>query len=514
MKNSVFKTISFIFILTVPTIVWLLIMVISPDTFKKLNFDLSEKRELTKLESIEDIATSGEILTDYAADRAPFRSNLITFYQSLQADIEVPYEDVIKPKLLALMFKGAEGGAVAELDDGPGSSLFAGNSGDQSEPDEPIANDNPEIDDKKHTYEVANTVEPTCYKPGYVEYICSDCGKTYKEDLPAKGHNYFVAGDIEPSYEDFGYTLNVCSDCWYQLRTNIQPRLVDENYFAPNTKGNVILGRYNWLFMGTDLDFFKGSNLLTADELTDYVTTLAELKAACDRNNKELVIFFAPNKSSVYREFMPSYKMDSEQNRAQQITSCVKEFTDIRIVYPLDQLRYADRYWRMYFKYDTHWNEMGAFIGAQSINEILGNPVIDPLSIDVRQKTVPADGDLFGLGGIKPDNYPEDYKYEYIYRDDIVVTAQEGQMDGAIFKTTSTNPNGKKMIVLGDSFRGRMSPVFMKDYTYYTAAHIENIGDVTQDILDSDVIVIESVERFDYTLYSAAKQVKRLLNGE
>ena len=49
----------------------------------------------------------------------------------------------------------------------------------------------------------------------------------------------------------------------------------------------------------------------------------------------------------------------------------MKKNTDIKIVYPKNELmEYKDKY-QLYYKYDTHWNDIGAYIGYSALMNVL-----------------------------------------------------------------------------------------------------------------------------------------------
>ena len=60
----------------------------------------------------------------------------------------------------------------------------------------------------------------------------------------------------------------------------------------------------------------------------------------------------------------------------------VKENSDINIIYPINELKAAKKYWQIYYKYDTHWNNMGAFVGVQSLYKALDIPMTNPLNVE------------------------------------------------------------------------------------------------------------------------------------
>ena len=94
----------FILLLFLPPVLWMGLFLTDKDKYEALEYDLGEKREKTRIESVSDLALSGEIITDYFADRAPFRSTVITFKRSADSAIEKPYEQDIRPAALKVIY--------------------------------------------------------------------------------------------------------------------------------------------------------------------------------------------------------------------------------------------------------------------------------------------------------------------------------------------------------------------------------------------------------------------------
>ena len=67
--------------------------------------------------------------------------------------------------------------------------------------------------DCKHTYESNVTTNPTCTDKGVKTYICSKCGDSYTEIVPATGHNYDKSVVTPPTCTEKGYTTHTCSAC-------------------------------------------------------------------------------------------------------------------------------------------------------------------------------------------------------------------------------------------------------------------------------------------------------------
>lgn len=67
-------------------------------------------------------------------------------------------------------------------------------------------------DTGEHDYTVTVTA-PTCTSEGTRTYICSVCGDTYTETIPALGHNHSLINTIAPTCTEGGYTTITCTRC-------------------------------------------------------------------------------------------------------------------------------------------------------------------------------------------------------------------------------------------------------------------------------------------------------------
>ena len=75
-----------------------------------------------------------------------------------------------------------------------------------------------EYDAHTHNYVSSVATEPTCTKPGVMEYNC-ECGAGYTETIPATGHSY-KSEVIAPTCTENGYTLHTCTVCGDSYKDN------------------------------------------------------------------------------------------------------------------------------------------------------------------------------------------------------------------------------------------------------------------------------------------------------
>ena len=284
-----------------------------------------------------------------------------------------------------------------------------------------------------------------------------------------------------------------------------------EQFFPLNVNNDVIIGRDGWLFLYGENEFecYQGTNILSEEEKQAYVNKLNELKSICDAQGKELYVIIPPNKSSVYYKYMPTVDIVSSWRRIQQLYEYVNTNCAVPFIYPLGEELVATGRYQIYYKYDSHWNHLGALFGVNTLYDKMGVPYEDP-SVYITGPQPAERYDLFEYMGVpESDITYDDFEMTVDYKPEITV---EGlNIHSMINRTTSNGAIDKKLCLLGDSYREGMMPYLAKDFTQASFIHRDYMSDAKADIKNADVIVIEAVERFDYEAFSCAQRVINIL---
>ncbi|RYZ91153.1 MAG: hypothetical protein EOP04_01470, partial [Proteobacteria bacterium] len=137
----------------------------------------------------------------------------------------------------------------------------------------------------------------------------------------------------------------------------------------------VLLGKDDWLYLNPTLangepgfDDYRGLVPYTEDELNQIVEALESNQKAFEANNQLYVVAVAPSKHVVYPEFLPASNQVNGQPKTRM--DQIMERLEGRKINLVD-LRKSEIEGKSlgftYFKTDTHWNSLGAFIGYQNI---------------------------------------------------------------------------------------------------------------------------------------------------
>lgn len=263
----------------------------------------------------------------------------------------------------------------------------------------------------------------------------------------------------------------------------------------------VIMGQSDWLFLGElNIPYYTGEKTFKSEkEIKEYIKPYLKLKKRCDKVNKNLVIMVCPEKEEIYPEYMPTLEIKDEIERPIKIRDYIKENTDLKYIYPKEELlKYKNKY-MLYRKYDTHWNPVGAYIASNLVKEALGVETI-PLRKLKLEKVDVLDADLVYYANTNIANLPNTFTYKFLdyklnnHPDKIFVNDPVTQDSYTIHCEEGAD---HKVFLIGDSFREATEEFLDKDFKEFYCNVYLNMGKnyVAEEIKRADDIVILVVER-------------------
>jgi len=154
---------------------------------------------------------------------------------------------------------------------------------------------------------------------------------------------------------------------------------------SPNSP--VLVGKDGWLFLARDhtikvLEEDRRGAPLTEAELERLVRDFTERQAWLARHGIKYLLVVAPNKDSIYPEFLPaSHPKGSGPSRLDQVMEYMARHTTLNVVDPRPALLAAKKHTRVFYATDSHWNADGAFLCYQLIIERLSKdfPALTPM---------------------------------------------------------------------------------------------------------------------------------------
>lgn len=271
---------------------------------------------------------------------------------------------------------------------------------------------------------------------------------------------------------------------------------------------SVIIGENGWLFYNKgQLEDYQRTNLYTEEELGAIKNAVLETQRYFDERGIEFILFIAPNKASIYGEYMPSYiKQNEGYSRTEQAVSYLKENTTINIIFPEEDLKEAAMKYddlKLFLQRDTHWNYLGGFFGTQPLLEALGKETIsfdDLTYVQVNEPDFIWNGyDLANMLGMS-SILDEDTNYQLSgYTDNEVIYEGDVANDPDAFmsyiRTYSDAEDLRKVFFARDSFGQAMTPYLACDFAEMYSVHLTYLTKAQIEEENPDIFIFEVVER-------------------
>ena len=259
------------------------------------------------------------------------------------------------------------------------------------------------------------------------------------------------------------------------------------------TNDIAIKSKDNWLFCNRKkwLDNYQNIDLFTEKELKyvfEYFNTVNEY---CKNNSKKFYLVIIPNKSRIYHEYMPSYlyKKPDTKSRTNQLIKYVKDKSDIKILYPYELLMQNKSQELLYYKTDTHWNDLGASLVYDEIIKTLqkDNFKIEAINYKNTAKYEEYIGDIIRR---LPCILKYKDKHNYIKYD-----LPKDYKENILGLKIDTYNNTKKynLYMNRDSFTIRLRPFISNTFKHvtYNKSYQVNLSEMKE----ADIVIFQIVER-------------------
>lgn len=255
---------------------------------------------------------------------------------------------------------------------------------------------------------------------------------------------------------------------------------------------NVIMGTNNWLYMENRKIGDQPTNAL----LTEIKTAVQAADKKMQGKNIDFCLAIMPDKELVYPEYLPTALRPPNQSWGDTVSKYLNANTTSKIVYPRQELMSAKASNQVYYKYDSHWNGVGGFIGAQQIcMQLLGNRTgLNDVKVLAGSNI---SGNLAKILGMQ-NVYNDDRVYTIgNYKDNIRVETVESSNSGQFIHTKSNAPVKKTLIVICDSFTTAMREYLSKEFSecYFIRRELIDRDVINLSNYRADAIVFETLER-------------------
>jgi len=288
-------------------------------------------------------------------------------------------------------------------------------------------------------------------------------------------------------------------------------------FFGQSPTDRVIRGRDGWLFLATarNLAYYQAQNLYTDKELIAWRQRLQANKDYINNQGARYLIVIAPNKDTIYPEFMPkSIPRLSKISRLTQLDRFLEEESEIELLDVSPRVRENKTDTALLFrKGGSHWNSLGAFFGYTSIMEKIREwyPEVRTLQLSNFEQIdeKPMTCDLQIMTGMEHLLHFE--TTEIIPKDKEGVRAKTLEMPKVKGLTPQQQPlvtevEGAplKVVILHDSFMESMKPFLSETFGrtaffhlfYYSPSttFVESVREIVERE-KPDLVIHETVER-------------------
>ena len=150
----------------------------------------------------------------------------------------------------------------------------------------------------------------------------------------------------------------------------------NEAVFGRSSNEKTVVGKEGWYYLSETLMDYTGVSAFSDRGIFRLRKTLDLMNRFSEEGNITFVFFVAPNKNSIYPEYMPRYIQHSNQPSNLDRLSAVLSDSDYYVnVKKVLQDSAKDKSRSIYLKNDSHWNNIGALAAYNAMQDNLNSRI-------------------------------------------------------------------------------------------------------------------------------------------
>ena len=280
--------------------------------------------------------------------------------------------------------------------------------------------------------------------------------------------------------------------------------------FNIGSNSRVIVGDDGWLFYngvaandGDSIADYRKTSKYTLKEMQIFKDSLLKTNEELKKKNKSFYILVVPNKENVYSDKLEAVikRSNNELSRTESLIKYLKNETELNIIYPKEQLINNRINGDTYFKYDTHWNKYGAYLGMMALMNEIDNSYVSP---EIKISYNKYSGDLSKMN-MSLSNVHDEPIIDNFYDDSNVICKI---IDNYEYCANEEAKYNKTIVFVGDSFREMIKPFISKLFTKSIIIHRNNYNQNLIDNYNADIVIYETVERYSYSVNNTSMFLK------
>jgi hypothetical protein len=274
--------------------------------------------------------------------------------------------------------------------------------------------------------------------------------------------------------------------------------LLYADVFGVSANDQVVVGTDGWLYYAGTLDDYVGAAPLSERELRCIAHNLSIMQTYATAYDTQFLFAVAPNKNSLYPEYMPSfYVASTEESNAQRLVPYLKEYgvNYADLFEPLEKGA-LDINQPLYLLRDSHWNNQGAYLVSTVLSEELG---ITPAPLGAWIEQADSLGDLDSM------LFPGRQTFEWQYYSEGIndgpglsgdTWSYVGELHDVEADLLQTQGSGKgSLVVYRDSFGNALLPYLAAQTEQAEFSKLVPYNALRIIDTDADYVIVERAER-------------------
>lgn len=246
----------------------------------------------------------------------------------------------------------------------------------------------------------------------------------------------------------------------------------------------VLAGKNGWLFYkatddGDPISDYQGTNHYSDEYMATIASKLENTASTFNSYGVEFYVMSIPNKENVYSEYMPdSIERSDTVSKTDLLMAYLKNNSSVNVIDTKEALVDAKRQYQTYYKTDTHFNNVGAYIATQEVVKATQGSSDSIRNAKYNIVSTNYIGDLSQVCNMT-DVYNGDIQYDF---------------DGS--NVNQSLKSDKRVLIIGDSFSDVIQPIMSNYYADVTAINIWSWHFSDLSSYNPDIIIWEGAERY------------------
>jgi len=299
--------------------------------------------------------------------------------------------------------------------------------------------------------------------------------------LPNVPKTFSQLDDFPNSFNDY-----YADQFGFREEFNYRHSNLERKYLEQSSSSPVTLGKDNWLFLGTPslnpsdyhnpFSDVQKIDVYTPKQLNEAVGAFSRINNYLKERGIHYIFVIAPNKHTIYSDKLPTgVKIKNGPSAMDQLITALRKETEVHVVDLRPALFAAKEWSQIYYRYDSHWNSLGANIAQHTImwelaKQVQGAPkpfLLTPYFFAFHND--PNFGDLLK---IYPIEGASSYVPKPIFKGVCVPnqTSFRAPNKSQGQRSETECSTGKlDALIFRDSFYGKLAPFLLRQFAHTTA---------------------------------------------